>query len=321
MPFEKSNYTNRGTAHVDAPLTNFSLRYSNGSLIADAVCPRVGVKKESDVYYIFGKENFRRRKSIRADKADPNFVAAFTASTTNYRCEEYELADLVSDRERRNADDPVKPDQTVTNNLTDMLMIERELRVASSYTTIASWGDLSTSNGTTLSGVHQWDNASLAAGSIEEDIDAAKEVIRAGIGRDPNTIIIPSAVSRVVKRNSSIRELIKYTQSNLLVNGDLPPTMFNMRVLIPGGVYDSAEEGQTASLADVWGKHVVLLYLDPSPMSLQVMTAAVTMEAQARKVSKWREEGRKSDAIEVAEILTEKIVGPYCGYVIRAAIS
>jgi hypothetical protein len=292
-------------------------------MIAEEVCKRITVKKEADKYYIAGKENFRTGQSLRADKADPNWVPSWTKTTGDYTCVEHELADLVSDRERDNADDAVKPDETTTKNLTEKLMIEREQRVATLYTTIANWGN-GTSNGFALAGTQQFNNAGFpgtAADNIENRLDAAKEVVRAAIGRDPNTIIIPSAVSRVVKRDSKIRELIKYTQSNLLINGDLPPTLFNMTVYIPGSVYDAAEQGQTASLSDVWGKHIVLLYLEDNPQSLDVMTAGLTFQTRARQVANWREPSKRSDAIEVSEILVEKIVGAYCGYVYRDCIA
>ncbi len=315
------NPNRRGTIKTDAALSNLSIKYSNGSLIADEVCKRVGVNSETGIYYIFGRNDFRVRQTLRADHADPNYVNAYSTTTGTYACEEHSLSDYLSDRERGNADPAIDPAFAIVNGLTDMLMVAREKRVADLYTATASWG----SNYATLSGTEQWNNASFDSDSktdaIEVRIDTAKEAIRAATGRDPNTIIIPSAVSRVVKKDPEIRELIKYTQSDLLVNGDLPPTMFNMKVYIPGGISDSAEEGQTFSGADLWGKHVVLLYLDPNPMALRTFTAGLTMEAQARQVIPSRDDKRKSDEFEVCEILDEKVVAPGAGYVIRNVIA
>lgn len=314
----------RGTIHVDRPLSNFSLKYMNGTMIADQVMIRVPVEKESDKYFIYGKQNYRETKALRADKADVNFVDSWKIeSTPTYSCEEYSLADLVSDRERTNADAPLAPDFDTTESLTDMLMLNRERRVAALLTTAANFA--TSGNTVTLSGVQQFNNASFDSTSktnaIEVRIDNAKEAIRADIGKDPNTIIIPSAVARVMKRDSAIRDLIKYTQNDILVNGDLPPTMFNMRVLIPGGIYDSAEEGQTFAGADIWGKNIVLAYIAPSPRTPRTMTLGMTFQSQARQVSKWREDKRKADAIEVSEILVEKMVSEYCGYLIKDAIA
>jgi hypothetical protein len=314
----------RGTIHVDVPLTNFSLKYSNGAFVADRVCPRISVAKESDKYFLYGRQDFKERQDVRADKADANFINSWTIDDTpTYTCLEHSLADYVSDRERRNADAPLAPDFDCTQGLTQMILLGREKRVADLYTTAANYS--TSGNTVTLSGAQQWNNASFDSTSktnaIEVRIDTAKEAIRSAIGMNPNTIIIPSAVAKVVKRDSAVRDLIKYTDQTLLVNGDLPPVLWNMNVVMPEAIRNSAAEGQTFTGADVWGKNVVLAYMAPNPQTPRVVTFGLTFQSQARETTRWREEGKKSDAINVAEILVEKMVCEYCGYLIASCIA
>jgi len=314
----------RGNIHIDRALSSFSLKYSNGAFIADRVCPRVDVAKESDKYFVYGRQDFRPTKDARADKADTNFIDSWKIeSTPTYTCVEHSLADLVSDRERRNADEPLSPDFDVTENLTNMMMLNREKRVADVLTSASTFS--TSGNAVALSGSEQWNDTDFDSDSkddaIEARIDAGKEAVRAAIGRDPNTIVIPAAVAKVVKRDPAVRDLVRYTDNSLLVNGDLPPTLWNMRVLVPGAVYDSAEEGQSFSGSDIWGKHVLLAYIAPNPRTPRTMTLGLSFQSQGRQTSKWREDGRKSDAIEVSEILVEKVVCEYCGYLIRNAIA
>ncbi len=314
----------RGNIHIDQALTNFSLKYSNGALIADLIAPRIDVAKDSDLYFVYGRQDFRATADLRADKADTNFIDSWKIeSTPSYQCAEHSLADLVSDRERRNADTPLSPDFDTTENLTNMLLLNREKRVADLLTATGAFA--ASGHIVTLSGDEQWNNAAFDSDSkedaIEVRIDTAKEAVRAAIGRDPNTIVIPAAVAKVVKRDPTVRDLIRYTDNTLLVNGDLPPTLWNMRVLVPGGVYDSAEEGQSFSGADVWGKHVLVAYVAPNPRTPRTVTLSLSFQSQPRQTAKWREDGRKSDAIEVSEIIAEKNVCEYCGYLIRNAIA
>lgn len=314
----------RGTIHIDQALTNFSVKYSNGAMIADLIAPRIDVAKDSDQYFVYGRQDFRATQDLRADKADTNFIDSWKIeSIPTYLCEEHSLADLVSDRERRNADAPLSPDFDTTESLTNMLMLNREKRVADLLTAAATFA--ASGNVVTLSGPQQWDDADFDSNSkddaIEARIDIAKEAVRAAIGRDPNVVVIPAAVAKVVKRDLAVRDLVRYTDNTLLVNGDLPPTLWNMNVLVPGSVYDAAQEGQAFSGADVWGRHVLVAYVAPNPRTPRTMTLGLTFQSQARQTSKWREEGRKSDAIEVSEILVEKIVCEYCGYLIRSAIA
>jgi len=69
--------------------------------------------------------------------------------------------------------------------------------------------------------------------------------VRKQIGRRPNTIIIPEAVADVMKNHSSIIELLKYTKSDMLENGDLPRRLRGMNVVIAGAVANGAIEGAT----------------------------------------------------------------------------
>lgn len=314
----------RGNIHIDQALTNFSLKYSNGAMIADLILPRVDVAKDSDTYFVYGRQDYRATMDVRADKADTNFIDSWKIEDMpGYRCEEHALADLVSDRERRNADAPLSPDFDTTENLTNMLLLNRELRVAKLLTDMGTYSE--SGNFAQLSSRQQWNDDTFDSSSktdaIEVRIDNAKEAIRSAIGRDPNTIVIPAAVAKVVKRDPTVRDLIRYTDNTLLVNGDLPPTLWNMRVLVPGSVFDSAEEGQPFDGLDVWGKHVLVAYIAPNPRTPRTVTLGLTFQSQPRQTVKWREEGRKSDAIEVSEILVEKAVCEYCGYIIRDAIA
>ncbi|NLI59426.1 MAG: hypothetical protein GX387_13140 [Clostridium sp.] len=47
-------------AHIDRALTNISVAYMQDekSFIADKVFPRIPVKKQSDVYFIYNKGDF-----------------------------------------------------------------------------------------------------------------------------------------------------------------------------------------------------------------------------------------------------------------------
>ncbi len=307
----------QGSLHVDARLTGLSVRYQNGSMIADLVAPRLPVAKESDKYIVWKKNAFRKSyQTKRAAGTESNEAVVALDSDGSYYCEEYALHGNVADRHRENSDPPVALDDETTNTLTENVGLERESRVATLLTTAAN---VATGHYTTLTGANQWSYAKDVA-TIESDIDTGKEKVRSAIGQEPNTIIIPAAIAKHVKRNTVIRDLIKYTQNDLLVNGDLPPTMFNMRVLIPGGIYDTAKMGQTFSGADIWGKDVVLLYVNPR-IGLRTFTTALTFQSRARRVKRWRVEAKESDTIEVSEILNEKMVCSDSLYIVKAAIA
>lgn len=325
-----------GALHIDKRLTGFSLRYSNGTMVGDSICPRVPVMKETDKYVVYGRQNFRLNQSIvRKDAADPNYVDAVSYTDSTYVTEEYELADLIGDRARANTDDPINLDIDKQANLTEKLMLYREKRIADLYTAAGAFATTDPVAARTggvdiladAGAAYQWDYSSggtsydsnNATWNIEAVIDRGKQAIMDAIGKDPNVCIMPRKISRVVKKDARVRSQIQYNPdpwNKILTDGELPDTLWNMQLFEPSCIYDSSEEGQTFSGTSVWGNAIVLLYLAPSPMQIRTVSAGMTFQKDPRIVKKWREEPKKADAIEVFENVVEKIISPYCGYVI-----
>ena len=305
--------------HVDTALTNLSVQYKPelSGLIAEQAVRVLNVAKESDKYFIWDRPTaFRVPTDLRADGAEANEVD-HALTTASYACDEYALKTHVTDRQKDNADSILKLRENKMRHVQNLELIAQEQRVATLLTT---QGNYASGNYTTLSGVGQWNNASFS-GSIEETIDTYKEAIRQKIGMYPNTVIIPAAVAQVVKRDASIRELIKYTQSDLLVNGDLPPTMWNMKVLIPKGISTTSMIGASSVvMGDIWGKDVILTYVPPEG-SIDTPAHAYILRAKNFMVRSWREESRNTEWIEVSVIQDEVVTSNISGALIQDVIA
>ena len=122
-------------------------------------------------------------------------------------------------------------------------------------------------------------DAGTGTPDAEPDFDIAKAAIelRGGIATH---VIIPAKVARVMKKMKSIRDLRKETNSELLVNGDLPPVLWNLKVIIPGALTDTAESGLAATIGYLWDTETIyVLMVDPSVSANQ---EAFTALIQAR---------------------------------------
>jgi len=308
-----------GTIHIDKFLTNYSLKYGQGLFVASEVFPFIKVNKDSDAYPVYGKQDKRVYKTVQAANAEANEIDPFEIeSTPTFRCDRHALKFKISQDDIDEADKPIELEKDATGYLTDNMMLAHEKRVADLATAAATFA--TSGNTETLSGTDQFDNASYA-GDIEELLDGKREIIRAAIGVDPTHIVIPAAVAKVMKRDSNIRALRKFTNDNLLINGDLPATMFNMKVLIPGGIYDSASHGQTFSGSSVWGKHILLFYRTPGAPRPKMMTFGQTFQYQPRQVDKWDMNDPRGKVVRVDEKVDEKVVCEYAAYLIRNVIS
>ena len=110
----------------------------------------------------------------------------------------------------------------------------------------------------------KWD-ATSGTIVIEKNIDAGREAFLKLCGFEATHIVIPPDVAKVMKRDSTIRDLRKYTEPNLLLNGDLPPSLWGLGVVVPGALVNTANPGATASVARLWSTDsVYLLYVNPA---------------------------------------------------------
>lgn len=298
--------------HQDSVLTSISVAYKNTGFVGDLIMPKVKVKKESDTYYIYGREKFKIQDTLRAVRSDYKRID-WTVTTDTYRCHEYGLEQLIDDREKDNADDPLDLEIDATETVTDMIMVDREKRIADLLTTAANF-----TNYTTLSGTDQWDDYTNS--DPMDDIETARNAINAATGLMPNAMVIPNEVYIKLRHHPQLLERIKYTQKGV-VTVDLLKTLFEIEnIWIAYSLYDTATEGQTVSLSRIWGKHVLMAYVTPRP-GIRKMSLGYSFFTKNRITEKYREGKKNSDVVRVREIIDEKLVAETAAYLIRSAVS
>jgi len=299
--------------HVDQILTNISVQYKNAAFVADQILPVVPVKKESDKYYVYTKKDrFTVPNTLRAPRTESRQVD-WSISTATYSCEEYALSALIDDRERANADKPIDIDIDTVETLTDLLLLDYEKRVASMLTDTS----IITQN-VTLSGTDQWSD--YANSDPISNIETAKQTVFDSIFKEPNIMVMGIAVYRKLKHHPDILDRIKYTGRGI-VTVDILQDLFEIpKILVAGTAYNSANEGQTPSYSSVWGKNVIVAYVEPRP-GLKKVSLGYTLRARAFQVRKAREEKKHSDWVEVSVVQDEKIVAASAGYLIKTAVA
>jgi hypothetical protein len=135
--------------------------------------------------------------------------------------------------------------------------LEKEIAVATLVQTAANWN-------TTYAGVNSgptgqqflaWDQA---ASDPVDDVVAWIEALRLSSGIQMNTMIIPIAIMNKLKVNQNLLDRIKYggTMTNPTeVTFQQIQGLFGIpKLLIPKGVYNTANEGQAQNLQYIWGR-------------------------------------------------------------------
>lgn len=296
-----------GEIHVSAALTNIAVKYGDPAFVAEKIFPVVKVKKRADYYWVFGREALRTVDTHRGIGAVANEVE-WSATPELYGCLGHGLREFVPDEIKANADPAIQPMINSTEDLVARIRRAYETRIQAivqSTTFITNFTNVVTA----------WSAASGA--DPLNDVNTAKTAIRRNAGVIPNTIVMSEPVS------FSLLEWMKdqaYTPyESYWKEGNLPPKLWGLTPIIAGAVQDTAAEGQTAVIADIWNDNVLVCYINPGPPGLRTISLGWTIRSEGFKTVRYRVEERHGEYVEVGMAQDEKLVATECGYLLVGA--
>lgn len=263
--------------HIDAVLTNISVAYMQKAenFIAQKVFPVVPVDKQSDLYFIYNKQDWFRDEAEKRADATESAGSGYSISTDRYFADVWAFHKDVGDQVRENTDNPLDPDRDATNFVTQRLMMRQERQWVSDYFTptplggTQTWGNEVVSTAATASNPNNLNTftawSDFAGSDPLEDIELGKETIMSTTGFEPNTLVLGYSVFRKLKNHPDFVDRIKYTSSES-ITAELLAKMFDVeRVFIAKAIANTAAEGQAANYGFTHGKHALLAYVNPSP--------------------------------------------------------
>jgi len=330
------NPTGSGNVHIDQVLTTISLGWPNNGLVGNNLFANVGVRKQSDKYYVFGRESWLAETSdFRAPGTEANEIPGLQLSLEPYYAQEHSLQIPVTDEERENADAPLSPDRDGTELVTSKIMLGRELAMKAMVTTTANYAS---GLSTTLVGTAQWND--YANSNPIGDTRTAMRAVHAKVFMEPNTAIIPYQVMSILEDHPDIIERIKYSERAVLTPEIIASVLGVQRVIVPGvgvGTGAPGAAGNAITASYLWGKDVIFAWVPPrAGMRIPAFAYEFTWNygaAVQQVVDRWREDKRKSDLIRVSRRYDLKMVGveinpasgdfgkSVTGYVIKAAVA
>ncbi len=303
--------------YLDQPLSNVSIGYQNDDYLADKLFPILPVKKQSGRYWVYGKEKFRQYETIRHAGAEAREIAPWSLSNNAYFCDDHSLKDKIADEERANSDG-AELEISTTENLTDSILLDLEIRVAN----LVLSGPVPN---VTLSGTSQWSD--YVNSDPVAAIEAQKTAVKQQIGKTPDTLAVSYPVLAALRQHPKIIDRFKYTQAGVLDLVSLRTAFSVDNFWVAGAEYDTADEGQSPSLNFVWGKNALLAYVLPEPRRREV-TLGYTFrwlfgapELGGTLAKRYRLESKSSDVIEVHRYDDIQLVAPSAGFVFLNAIA
>jgi hypothetical protein len=298
----------------DQLLTNISLQFQAApdGYLADQILPSVPVVKESAAYWIYDKSRMDTPDSKRAPRSDYARID-WNVTTDTYLAEQYGLEGEIDDEERTNAASPLDLDVDTTEIVTDMVLNNREKRVADLVLATAT-----VTQNVTLAGITQWSDAtSDPLGAVK----TGRTTIYTGApGYTPNTFLMGYLVFEGLKLHPDIKEIVKYTERAIITKQILAAVFEVDEVLVGKVIRRTSMEGQADTFGDVWGKDALLFYREMRP-TLKRASFGYQMRQKDLRVFRYREDKRDTDVIRVSEKQDEKIISAALGYLFKAAVA
>ena len=323
--------------HVNGPLTNISIAYvqDQNAFIADKVFPAVPVSKQSDLYFIFDKEDFLRDEvGKKAPGAAPDVGGYDIDNSSPYYAHVYAYGHKIPDQVRSNADSPLILDTAAANLVSQKGLIKRESTFMTKYMTTSVWANDITGVASSPTGaqVLQWDNA---ASTPIEDIRAGMTAVQANTGFRPNTLTLTQAVWDILADHPDIVDRVKYSGgvgngNPARVTKEAVAAILELdRVLVSSAVSNTAEKGATAAIGFIGGKTALLSYSPPTP-TLMMPSAGYTFNwsgflgsnGTGIRVKKYRlPEEFESDQVEIQMAFDQKVVSTDMGYFFTSIVA
>lgn len=257
----------KAQAHIDKALTNISVAYMQDetAFIADSVFPKIPVKKQSDVYFIYNKgDMFRDEAKVRGNATESVGGEYGVEASDPYYCKVFAFHKDVTEQERANTDEPLECDQDATDFVTQKMLIKREVAWASKYFKTGVWT-------TEITGVDATPTATQAIKFSNPASDPIQVITNEAVnmasktGYKPNTIVVSPKVFYNLKNHEDILDRIKYTQKGI-VTTDLLCTLFEVdNFYVAWAVVNDANQGAADNINFIMGNHMLLCYVNPKP--------------------------------------------------------
>jgi hypothetical protein len=302
--------SNNAPFPIQPELTAIAIGFRNARMIADEVLPRltVGTQEFKWLKHTLG-ETFTVPDTRVGRTGAPNRVS-FTATEETASTADFALDDPIPLADMSNRPPNFDPEGNSTLKLTNLIMLDREIRAASAVFNAANY---SATNKVTLAGTSQWSDYTNS-----NPVSAILNAFDSMIVR-PNRIVMGRAVFTVLRQHPKVLEAVKSTQQ-------LADLFEVERVLVGEAMLNNARKGQTVSMARAWGKHFVGFYQDslasaPDDGVLSFGFTAQWGERVANRIFDPNIGMRGGNIIRVGESVKEVIAAPDAGYLFENAIA
>lgn len=299
---------------INPDLTSIAIAYRNKSLIADRVLPRVGVNGSVFKWMEYPVGQMMTVPNTQVSRRGAPNVVEFGGTEQESAVRDYGLDDTVPQDDIDNAANSsgFNPLNTATTGLTNLLELDREVRVANMV-----FGNTNYQHKAALDANSKWDGNN-SGGNPVDPIPVIGDALDVPLMR-PNIMVLGQKVATKLRQNPNI---IKAYNGSLGDTGMVPlqflADLFELQEIVVGqSRVNIAKPGQSLQIANVWGDHAALIYRNPEARPDRDVTFGLTAQWGDRFAGDWFEQNiglKGGRRVRVGEQVREVIMATDCAY-------
>lgn len=159
-------------------------------------------------------------------------------------------------------------------------------------------------------------------------IITTRELVRSQSGVTPNALIIGAATLASLQKNTGIKAMFPGAPmiTAAMIEGALPAIFGLEKLLVGGGVYDSANEGLTSTIADVWSANYAMVARvanDNEPITAPcigrtfVWNPGLSGITTDGAIVQYVEPQTKTNVYQIEYFIDTEIIEPYFGHLLK----
>jgi hypothetical protein len=303
--------------HVNVPLSKVAMNYEPKGIIADQIAPIIQVNKQSDAYSIYSiAEAYQIEEDKRAPGTEAQKIYRSVSSGTYY-ANNYALKDEIPYEDIENCDAGILLTKRSSRirYIKKKLMLNWEYRVALQVTSTSNVGSSSAVGS-------NWSDATDGNSDPIGDIHTAQDNIYVSTGYFPNRIIFSRLAWRYFTNHANVITRLyghqTSTKGRLVTINQAQDLLEVDHVYVGKALYNSVDEGQTATLSDIWGTDVLVYYAPDTPSVEEASfmysfrwNKVMNMNAMVHQLPRSYKE-----QVELGYYQDEKITGANLGFLI-----
>lgn len=300
----------------DVEQTAIAIAYRNKALVADILAPYSAVNRREFKWTEYKKgEKFTVVDDKIGRKSSPNQVE-FSVEEKTGSVTDYGLADVIPNDDVINAPANYNPRSHAAESLTDLVLLNREIRVANLYNSAANFG---TTQSLTPGGFKYLDDPTL------DILPFFLDMLNAPLMR-PNAMALSQAVATKLRTHPKLLKAFNGTSGDQgLVPWSYIKEVLELDYVTVGQArLNTAKKGNSVNLQQVWKDTLSFTYHDPlASFNNNRMTFALTARYGSRTSGNRDVAAGLNGGVEimVGESVQEQVIAKDCGILLTNVLT